>query len=52
MPRKPNFNYEKHQKEVARRKRKAEKRQRKADRKAGLLPPEETDQDATEEKSE
>ena len=45
MPRKPNYNFEKHQKEAAKQKKKAEKRQRKQDKKAETPAPGESNQD-------
>jgi len=45
MPRKPNYSFEKHRKEIAKQKKKAEKRQRKQDKKAGIP----TDEESTKE---
>lgn len=38
MARRPNYNFEKNRKAIAKKKKKEEKRQRKRDRKEGLLP--------------
>lgn len=47
MPRKPNYNFEKHQKETAKQKKKAEKRQRKQDKKVEPQVTEGSEQDQT-----
>jgi hypothetical protein len=45
---KPNYSFEKRQRELAKKKKKEEKLKEKADRKAGLLPPGEGDSEADE----